>query len=92
MPDETDYCLPPDELEGAEMAHIRKLNTGRYQARYRGPDGREHARNFARKVDAERFLTTAEGAKLAGEWVDPRKGRPFWLTGPRSGSTLCDRR
>jgi len=49
MPDETDYCLPPDELEGAEMAHIRKLNTGRYQARL----VREVARRFATDVKAQ---------------------------------------
>lgn len=56
------------------MAHTKKINTG-WQARYRSPDGREHARNFARKADAERFLTTVEGAKLSGSWVDPKAGR-----------------
>lgn len=54
------------------MAHVKKLPTGRWQARYRGPDGRERARNFDRKVDAERWLTQTEAAKLRGEWVDPR--------------------
>ncbi|MEP6973256.1 MAG: site-specific integrase [Actinomycetota bacterium] len=57
------------------MAHIRKLDANRWQARYRGPDGREHARNFSRKTDAERFLTTVESAKLRGEWLDPKGGR-----------------
>ena len=57
------------------MAHIRKLDANRWQARYRGPDGREHARNFSRKVDAERFLTTVEGAKLRGDYIDPALAR-----------------
>lgn len=30
---------------------------------------------FPRKVDAETFLTTIEGSKLRGEWVDPRRSR-----------------
>jgi hypothetical protein len=40
-----------------------------------GPDGAEHRRSLARKVDAERFLATAETDKLHGEWIDPRLGR-----------------
>lgn len=57
------------------MAHIRRRTNGRWQARYRDPSGREHTRDFARKVDAERFLVTSEGAKLRGDWVDPSGGR-----------------
>jgi hypothetical protein len=45
------------------MGHIRrrKLDRGRaaYLARYRGPDGRERSKQFARRVDAERFLAAA---------------------------------
>lgn len=58
----------------------------RWQARYTGPDGREHSKTVRRKVDAERFLATVESAKLRGEWVDPAAGRitvgewaPRWL-------------
>ena len=53
------------------MAHVRRLPAGRWQARYRDPAGRERARNFSRKADAEKWLTTVEAAKLRGEWVDP---------------------
>lgn len=43
-------------------------------ARYRGPDGRERSKAFARRVDADRWLT-AELAKMnRGEWVDPTAG------------------
>ena len=56
------------------MAHIRKLDANRWQARYRGPDGREHARSFSRKTDAERFLTSTEAAKLRGTYRDPKAG------------------
>jgi integrase len=57
------------------VSHLRRLPNGRYQARYRGPDGRERARNFRRKSDAQAFLTGAEAAKLRGDWIDPRLGR-----------------
>ncbi len=50
-------------------------NTGKWRARYRAPDGRERTRSFDRKIDAAQFLTTAEGSKLRGEWVDPQLGK-----------------
>src|SRR5512132_1357599 len=57
------------------MASIKKRPDGRWRARYRDPDGRERAKHFARRVDAERFLTTVEHSKLTGAYVDPRAGR-----------------
>jgi len=56
------------------MAHIRRhpKTRDRWQVRYIDPSGRERARNFARKADAEKFLVTIEADKLRGEWVDPR--------------------
>jgi integrase len=57
------------------MAHIRKLENGRYQVRYRDPAGRERAKHFSRKVEAERYLVTIEADKLRGRWADPRLGR-----------------
>ena len=56
------------------MAHIQKRD-GRWQARYRGPDGKEYSKRFDRKVDADAWLT-AEKAKIPrGEWIDPRAGK-----------------
>jgi integrase len=57
------------------MAHIRKQSTGKYQVRYRDPTGRERARNFRRRSDAEKYLVSVEADKLRGMWVDPRLGR-----------------
>src|SRR4051794_32244191 len=53
------------------MASIARRPDGRWRARYRDPSGRERAKHFRRKVDAERFLTTVESAKLKGAYVDP---------------------
>jgi hypothetical protein len=39
------------------------------------PDGRERSRVFARKGDAEQFLTDTEARLLAGTWIDPRRSR-----------------
>ena len=56
------------------MAHIQKRN-GKWQARYRAPDGHEKTHRFDRKVDAETWLDT-NGADIArGVWVDPEAGK-----------------
>lgn len=61
------------------MAHIRdrgkEHNSARWQARYRDPSSRQVSRAFSRKIDAERWLTSVEAAKLTGGYVDPKAGR-----------------
>jgi integrase len=57
------------------VASIKKRPDGRWRARYRDPAGKEHAKHFTRRVDAERFLTSVEYSKLTGGYVDPRAGR-----------------
>jgi len=49
-----------------------------WQARYRDPDGSERAKEFARKVDAERFLATTRADIARGDWINPVESkRPF---------------
>jgi hypothetical protein len=53
-----------------------------WQARWRDPAGRQRARNFDRKVDAERYLLAMETDKLRGRYTDPRLAKtPFgdWM-------------
>ena len=52
---------------------IRRLPSGRYQARYPGPDGvvRPADDTFATKTEAEEWLTVKEAELLEGEWIDP---------------------
>jgi len=57
------------------MASVDKLGSGRWQARYRDPDGKQRKRTFPRKSDADRFLTTIEHKILTGAYVDPAAGR-----------------
>ena len=57
------------------MGNIQKREDGRWRARYRDPSGRERARHFRRKVDAERWLVSMESTQHRGEWVDPAMSR-----------------
>jgi hypothetical protein len=53
-----------------------------WQVRYRDPAGQSKSRQFARKVDAERFLITVEADKLlpAPLIAARRRGKlPTWL-------------
>ena len=59
-----------------------------WRAHYRTPAGGQRNRTFARKVDAERFLTNTESAKNVGSFVDPALARitvgewaDIWLAG-----------
>jgi hypothetical protein len=59
---------------------IRQLSSGRWQARYRGPDSllRSAPSTFVRKGDAARWLALTEAELLGGGWIDPDAGRvPF---------------
>ncbi len=46
-----------------------------WRARWRDPAGAEHAKTFARKLDADRYLAGVEHAKLKGAYIDPKLGR-----------------
>ena len=57
------------------MASVTKRPDGKYRARYRDESGREHARHFDRKADAQRWLDEVTASMVRGEYVDPRAGR-----------------
>jgi hypothetical protein len=57
------------------VASISKRPDGRYRARYRDESGREHARHFDRRTDAQRWLDEVTAAIVTGQYVDPRAGR-----------------
>lgn len=56
---------------------IRLLASGRYQVRYRGPDGQERKapETFAKRSEAERYLTLVEAQIIRREWIDPDRGK-----------------
>lgn len=57
------------------MASVKKRPNGKWRARYRDPAGKEHARHFDRKVDAQHWLDAETAGIVRGDWVDPRSGR-----------------
>ena len=56
---------------------IRKINGGRFQARYTGPDGGKYTagQTFARRSDASAWLARTESAISAGTWASPAAAR-----------------
>ena len=71
---------------------IRQLPSGRFQARYPGPDGRLRTApdTFESRADAGRFLSAIETDMQRGLWNDPRNGdttlrvyAEAWLAGRR---------
>ena len=57
------------------MASIKRRPDGQWRARYRDDAGKEHARHFARKVDAQRWLDEVTASMVTGAYVDPKAGR-----------------
>ena len=59
------------------FGNVRKRESGRYQIRYPGPDGRIRTgpETYERKSDAERALVIIEGQMASGSWTDPERGR-----------------
>ena len=54
---------------------VRKLPSGRWQARYSAPDGRQHsaATTFQTKADASAWLATVQADQIRGVLPAPRK-------------------
>lgn len=60
-----------------QFGNIRKLPSGRWQARYEMEGGRSvpAPTSFATKADAARWLAGVETNRAKGTWVDPLAGR-----------------
>lgn len=57
------------------MASISKLSNGKWRSRYRDDAGKQHARHFDRKVDAQRWLDEVTATIVRGDYVDPNAGK-----------------
>lgn len=59
------------------FGRVRKLPSGRWQARYPGSDGvdRPAPHTFWTKADATAWLVQVEAAMRRGDWIDPAAGR-----------------
>jgi integrase len=79
------------------MASIKRRPDGQWRTRYRDAAGKEHARHFGRKVDAQAWLDDVTASVVAGTYVDPKTARTTvaewcetWLAGyaTRRASTV----
>ncbi len=60
-----------DKRSGRETT----VTVERYRARYRDETGKEHARHFAKKANAQRWLDEVTAAVVRGDYVDPAAGK-----------------
>lgn len=56
------------------MASVKRRPNGRWRARYRDEDGKEHARHFDRKTDGQRWLDEVTTSQVTGMYVHPKAG------------------
>lgn len=57
------------------MSSIQKRPNGKWRARYRDADGREHAAHRATRREAQAWLDEQTAAIVTGTYVDPRNSR-----------------
>jgi integrase len=64
----------------------------RWRARYVDERGREHAKGFARKVDAQKWLDSMVSEQVTGTWTDPKlSGQTFGVLAERWFATKVTR-
>ncbi|MGW0593472.1 tyrosine-type recombinase/integrase [Streptosporangium sp. NPDC002607] len=63
--------------ERRKFGNIRKLPSGRFQARYKGPDGVSYTapETFGNKTDADNWLVLRESEILRKDWTAPDTGK-----------------
>ncbi len=83
------------------MASIAKRSDKVWRARYHDDAGKQHSRDFARKVDGQRWLDEVTASVVTGSYVDPQTAKTTveqWCTawllgyGTRRRSTVTQAR
>jgi integrase len=69
--------IPRPEADGEDqlMASIRQRPDGSYRARYRGLSGKEHAKHFRLRRDAQKWLDQETAKIETGSWVAPKTAK-----------------
>lgn len=67
--------------------NIARRTDGRWRARYRDDTGKEHARHFQRKIDAQRWLDEIASSVVTGHYIDPQHGQISFADFYREWST-----
>jgi integrase len=58
-----------------DFGSVRRLPSGRWQARFRDPGGHPHTKTFGTRADAARYLAAARVDIDRGDWFDPTAGQ-----------------
>jgi integrase len=73
------------------MASVKRRPDGQWRARYRDGAGKEHARHFSRRTDAQQWLDQEITKQQTGSWIAPRAAKitveewcTRWLDGYRT--------
>ena len=66
-------CRVVPSAAGSGTSVQRRGNS--WRAGYYAPDGRQRSKSFARKADAERWLSRERSLTAQGDWTDPALGR-----------------
>jgi integrase len=69
--------MPNNKGRRRRFGAVRKLPSGQWQARYKGPDDTMHAadRTFPTQTDAEVWLSVKEAEIVSGDWINPDSGK-----------------
>jgi integrase len=80
------------------MGHVSRTPAGRFRANWRDPAGKQKAKTFPTKREANAFLAQIETAKNTGAYVSPHAGRVVfaehakeWMTARRTAKTTTAR-
>lgn len=88
----------PPEVHGERRR--RRDCVGSWQARYRDPAGKQKAKNFERKRDADAFLDSVRSRVRTGDYTDPKRGQitlaqwwdVWWPGQPQRRTTTVNRK
>lgn len=90
-----DRWTKTERREDGTTSTVPSVNNGmgsRWRARYVDDNGREHAKNFRRKVDAQHWLDRQVSDQVTGTWTDPAlSGVTFGVIAERWFTTKANR-
>jgi integrase len=65
----------PSRSRTSGFGHVDRLPSGKWRARYTGPDGKRRSSTFGTKTDARAWLATAQADLVRRQWRAPEAGK-----------------
>src|SRR5262245_65433781 len=80
------------------MGHVSRTPAGKFRANWRDPAGKQRAKTFPTKREANAYLAQIETTKNRGTYVSPHAGRVLfadhareWMAARRTAETTTER-